>query len=211
MLRQKQDSYYQGVREDIVELVPEGAKCILDVGCASGITGERLKKRGASEVVGIERERNAYDEAKRRLDKVLLGDVEKIRLPFKKGSFDCIIYADILEHLIDPWSILRSQRALLKDGGSVVASIPNIGHYRVIKKLKKQRWDYQERGVLDSTHLRFFTLDGIKRMFSDAGYGIDRIVYKISASRIKKTANRILGGRMNESLSEQFLIRAKKI
>jgi len=91
-----------------------------------------------------------------------------------------------------------------------VASIPNKRHYRVIKKLLRGKWDYQERGVLDSTHLRFLNLSGIKKMFEGAGQKIDRIVYKISASKIKKLLNKITGGAMNEMLSEQFLIKAVK-
>ena len=73
-----------------------------------------------------------------------------------------------------------------------------------------RKWDYQERGVLDSTHLRFFNLSGIEKMFEGADQKIDRIVYKISASKIKKLLNKITGGTMNEMLSEQFLIKVVK-
>ena len=91
-----------------------------------------------------------------------------------------------------------------------MASIPNIRHYRVVKKLLKGSWHYEERGVMDSAHLRFFTLESAQDMFKKAGYGIDKVTYKISASRNKKFMNKLLGGKLNEILSEQFLIRAKK-
>jgi len=211
VLRPKEDSYYQGIREDIIELVGKDMQRILDVGCAFGMTGERLKKQGSREVIGIEADPRAYNEAKRRLDKVFLGDVEKLKLPFRDGYFDCIIYADILEHLIDPWSILHKHKTLLKSGGSIIASIPNIRHYRVIKRLKKGNWDYDEKGVLDSTHLRFFTKSSIEKMFKEAGFRIDGIKYKISASKVKKFINQVLSGRLNEVLSEQFLIKATKV
>jgi len=211
MLRPKPDNYYNGIREDVIELVPGDAERVLDVGCAFGITGENLKKRGVKEVIGVELDKGAYREAQKRLDKVFLGDIQTLSLPFKENHFDCIIYADILEHLINPWSVIRDHRRILRDSGSIVASIPNVRHYRVVKRLLKGRWDYQERGVMDSTHLRFFTLASIKEMLNDAGYRIDKVVYKISASKTKKLLNNMLGGRLNEVLSEQFLVKASKV
>ncbi len=210
MLKPKDREYYRGIRVEIVDLVTPLAQRILDIGCASGVTGQMLKERGVKEVVGVEKDPKACEEASKRLDKVYLGDVQEMPLPYKE-YFDCIIYADVLEHLIDPWSLLKRHRELLKEGGSVLASIPNVGHYRVIKKLIKGTWNYEDKGVLDSTHLRFFALKNIRDMFSQAGYRIDRVIYKVSASKIKKALNKILNGRLNESLSEQFLIKATKI
>ena len=210
MLGPKGTVYYQGVREDVVTLVDDGIERVLDVGCAYGMTGERLKKRGIKEVVGVELDSGAYNEAVKRLDKVFLGDIQKIELPFKDGYFGCIIYADVLEHLIDPWSVLKRHRSLLGERGTVIASIPNIRHYRAVKKLLEGRWDYQEKGVFDSTHLRFFTLNSVEKMFSEAGYKIGKVIYKISASKTKKFLNRILRGAFNEMLAEQFLIKAVK-
>lgn len=210
MITEKKQGYYRGIREDIIGLVDERVGRVLDIGCAAGFTGERLKKKGIKEVVGVELNENAYKEAAKRLDKVFLGDIEKIKLPFKDGYFDCIIYADVLEHLVDPWSLLLRHKRLLKSGGVIVASLPNVRHYRVIKKLLKGRWDYEHSGVLDSTHLRFFTLKSAKDMLSNAGFQIGPLIYNISASKIKKFLNRLLGGALNEVLSEQFLIKAVK-
>lgn len=211
MLKDKTPNYYRGIREDIVELVDTGVSSVLDIGCAAGRTGEKLKQGGVKEIIGVELDPEAHKEAGNRLDKVFLGDIEKMELPFKDGYFDCIIYADILEHLINPWSVLRKHRRLLKEGGTLIASIPNVRHYRVIKKLLRGKWDYEERGVLDSAHLRFFTLKTVKKMFSDSGYRIDNLIYKISASKSKKLINKILRGALNEILAEQFLIKARKV
>lgn len=207
----KKKNYYNAIRSDVADLIGPQARSVLDVGCAEGLTGELLKKKGVKEVIGLEIDQAASKIAETRLDKVLAGDVQKMVLPFKEGYFDCIIYADVLEHLIDPWMVLREQKRFLNDKGIVVASLPNVGHYRVVKKLLKGKWDYEERGVMDATHLRFFTLDGIKKMFDQAGYRIDEIVYKISASRIKKFMNKLFKGRFNESLCEQFIIKATKV
>ncbi|MFH1753518.1 MAG: class I SAM-dependent methyltransferase [Candidatus Omnitrophota bacterium] len=210
MLKPKDREYYRGARAEIVDLVIPEAQRVLDIGCACGITGQMLKERGVREVVGVEIDPQACGEAAKRLDRVHLGDVQVMPLPYKE-YFDCIIYADVLEHLVDPWSLLKRHRELLREGGSVLASIPNVGHYRVIKKLIKGSWTYDDKGVLDSTHLRFFALKNIRDMFSQAGYRIDKVIYKVSASKIKKALNRVLRGRLNESLSEQFLIKATKI
>ncbi len=210
MLKLKPDSYYRGKREDVVSLVPDRAERVLDIGCASGLVGEGLKRRGVKEVVGIELDEKAYEEAIKRLDWVFLGRVEDVKLPFRQGYFDCIVYADVLEHLADPWSVLKKHASLLKPGGSIVVSIPNIRHYRVVKKLLKGKWDYEDKGVMDSTHLRFFTLDSARKMLGYAGYSVDELIYKISASRVKKLLNRLLSGRLDEMLSEQFLIKATR-
>lgn len=210
MLKPKANSYYEGVREDIVEMVDSHTPRVLDIGCAFGINGEKLKQKGVKEVIGVEIDPKAYEEAQNRLDKVFFGNVEKIDLPFENGYFDCIIYADVLEHLIDPWSVLKKHRRLLKDEGNLIISIPNVRHYRIIKKLLGGRWDYEKRGVLDSTHLRFFTLKSIKEMFRNTGYEIDKLIYKISASKSKKLVNKLLHGLLNEILAEQFLIKAVK-
>ena len=208
MLARKESDYFSAVREDIIELVDTDTARILDVGCGCGMTGRKLKENGAREVVGIELDSGACEEAKKNLDKVLSGDVEKIDLPFKEDYFDFIIYADVLEHLVDPWGTLKKHTHFLRKGGTVIASIPNVRHYRVVKKLLKGSWDYEKKGVMDSTHLRFFTLDGIKKMFKDADLELKEVVYKISASRNKKFMNKLLRGRLNEILSEQFLIKA---
>jgi 2-polyprenyl-3-methyl-5-hydroxy-6-metoxy-1,4-benzoquinol methylase len=210
MLKSKEEDYYKSSRNEVTDLVDQKAQRVLDVGCAFGMAGEALKKRGVREVIGIELNQRAYQEASKRLDRVFLGDVEKLSLPFERGYFDYIIYSDILEHLTDPWSVLKKHRELLRDDGVVIASIPNVQHYRVIKKLLRGSWDYKEKGVLDSTHLRFFTLKSVREMFGQSGYKIDKLVCKLSASKVKKTLNKILRGRLNESLTEQFLIEASK-
>jgi len=171
----KAAQYYLETRPDIQALVYARGKRVLDVGCAAGELGLALKQAGAVEVVGIERSVEAAALAKERLDQVLVSDVESFSLPLDEASFDSIIFADILEHTIDPWSVLSSYRRYLKSEGRVVASIPNIRFYAVIARLIFNRWGYSESGILDSTHLRFFTLPTIKEMFERAGYQIERV------------------------------------
>ncbi|MBN1383303.1 MAG: class I SAM-dependent methyltransferase [Elusimicrobia bacterium] len=163
------------VRHDIINLIPKNAKRVLSVGCGTGITEGALKDRGVAEVTGIEINENAADEAKLKLDKVIVGDVEQMTLPFEEKYFDCIIYADLLEHLKDPFGILVKHRRYLSDNGSVVTSIPNVRYYYVVLGLILGNWNYQARGVLDRTHLHFFTLKNIRNMFSNTGYEINKM------------------------------------
>lgn len=175
----KRLSYYLESRPDIQGLVQAPGCRVLDVGCAAGELGRALKDAGAHEVVGIECNPTAAAIAVDKLDAVVVRrveDADALRLPL--ASFDYIIFADVLEHLPDPWSVLSSYRGYLKPDGKVVASIPNVRFYAVIARLLFNRWGYVESGILDSTHLRFFTLPTIQEMFVRAGYSIERIDYR---------------------------------
>jgi SAM-dependent methyltransferase len=174
--------------------------------------GQTLKgiKGGEVEVIGVEREPSAGKIASGVLNRVFVGDVEKTELPFAEGYFDCIVYGDLLEHLFNPWSLLKRHRLLLRAGGRVIASIPNIAHYRIIKMLLKNEWNYSEAGILDRDHLRFFTLKRIKEMFENAGLNIVRIERKIGASKSKKIMNLLLCNILLDKITEQYIVVAEK-
>ena len=172
---EKLPAYYENVRNDLIPLIPNDAKCILEVGCAAGMTGRELKKRPGAFVAGIELNAKAAEAAKKVLDDVLQGSIETIDLPYSDGSFDCVLFADVLEHLVDPLSALLKVRRLLKKGGTVVASIPNVQFHGVIHQLIEGNWTYAKEGILDETHLRFFTYKEIVKLFSKAGYSIQAV------------------------------------
>lgn len=174
-MNDKSNSYYENVRKDLIPLVPMGAKCILEVGCAAGMTGRELKKRSGVFVAGIELNARAAELAKNVLDDVVQGSIEEIDLPYSDNSFDCILFADVLEHLVDPLSALIKVRSLLKKEGTVVASIPNVQFHGVIHKLIEGNWTYEKEGILDETHLRFFTYKEIMKLFKEAGYTIQEV------------------------------------
>jgi len=141
--------------------------------------------------------------------------VEALELPFRAGSFDCIVLADVLEHLRDPWSLLTRLQPYLADDGTVVASIPNVGHYPIILGLVRHRWRYTPEGVLDRTHLRFFTLETIRDMFTRSGFHIVHVGGTVIANAWISGANRrsrgLLGRILREYLYEQYLITAIKV
>lgn len=161
--------YFEQPRHEIARLVPPFADRILDVGCADGVLGSALLARGASEVIGVELDEGAAQRARRRLSRVLCADAESPELPALLGSFDCVIFADVLEHMRDPQAALARYRSCLRPGGVIVASIPNVRHCSILHMLSEGRWEYQPQGIMDRTHLRFFTLAEITRLFEGAG------------------------------------------
>ncbi len=202
--------YYGRLRSEILSVIPQDCLTVLDVGCGTGALGRHLKERGTAEVWGIELSSIAAAEAAQVLDGVIEGNVELLELPFEKGHFDCIVCADVLEHLLDPWSVVGRLREYLKPGGCIVASIPNVGFHRVVRGLIKGKWRYTDSGVLDKGHLRFFTWQGMKALFQDNGFTIEKVRRKIDSGLNMKLLNFILCNRIKESLVIQYIIRARR-
>ncbi|MHB1011316.1 MAG: methyltransferase domain-containing protein [Desulfobacteria bacterium] len=176
----KDPGYFQKERREIEAIIPAGASRILDVGCGEGMLGRILLRKGAAEVVGIEADPAVARKAQENLSRVLQGDVESLVLPFDDGYFDCIVLADVLEHLRDPLSTMIKLHRYLSDSGTIVASIPNVRFFEVIRRLAEGRWEYQEFGILDKTHLRFFTKKEIEVLFSQAGLELTGISENLS-------------------------------
>lgn len=169
---------YIGQRSNILNLIPDTVHNVLDIGCSVGALGEQIKKLHNAIVVGIESDEQMAEIAQKKLDSVSIGDVENICLDdhLTQNSFDCIIFADVLEHLRNPWNVLKNIIPFLHNEGVIIASIPNVRHYTTIMTLAFMGyWPYRDRGIHDRTHLRFFTLRNIKEMFAGADMKIIRI------------------------------------
>lgn len=164
--------YYQQPRHEVAALVPMTARRVLDVGCAEGVLGAHLLQRGVAEVYGIEQVPEVAARAAGRLTRVICGDVGTVDLPADIGTFDCIIFADVLEHLADPVAALRRFIPLLNPDGVIAASIPNVRHHAILHMLAEGHWSYQDHGIMDRTHLRFFTLKEIHALFDRLGFDI---------------------------------------
>lgn len=165
-------SAYISERTDILSLIPSNVKRVLDVGCSTGVLGRQIKQSMGITVIGIEMDQDMAKVAEGVLDKVYCVDIEKGDAAgiLKEDGFDCIIFADVLEHTRDPWDILKRFLQLLNRDGCVIASIPNVRHLSTIKELLfKGKWPYRERGIHDKSHLRFFTLKNIIELFEGAG------------------------------------------
>ena len=165
--------YFNNARPEIVDLVPSDSRRILDVGCNNGSFGKIIKEKLNAEVWGVELNKTAGEFAILKLDNVIIGDINEVLPELPNGYFDCICFNDVIEHLIDPWHLLMSIKEKLTDEGIIICSIPNIRHSSILKEyLFKGEWNYQNSGILDWTHLRFFTHKNIIRMFSNLDYEI---------------------------------------
>ena|GEM_PF-3433965 len=207
----KNPAYYENVNPFILEAVPPDARRVLDVGCGAGALGAVLKERGM-EVVGVEVNPLAARKAMAVLDRVVVADVEAGELPFEEGCFDCVVCGDVLEHLRDPWGTLERLAKHLRPGGLVVASLPNVCYVRVVKGLLRGEWDYGEAGVLDGTHLRFFTRKSAVEMFEKAGLVVEKVqgVLWSESDRLEAEEMRDRCGLTPEAMYAQYLIVARK-
>lgn len=146
--------YYGEVRSDILPLIPEGTREVLEVGCGRGVTGRLIQERLGCRVTGVELNPVVAEEAARHLHRVLQGDVETLDID---GRFDVVLALELVEHLVETERFLARVPRLLAPGGRALFSIPNVGHYSVIEDLIAGRWDYLPIGLLCYTHYRFFT------------------------------------------------------
>jgi GT2 family glycosyltransferase/tetratricopeptide (TPR) repeat protein/SAM-dependent methyltransferase len=158
-----------------VDLIPLSARKVLDIGCGAGRLGEALKARQPAEVVGLECVEEVARVARGRLDQVFAGDVEQLELPFPPGSFDVVVCGDVLEHLRNPAHLLERVRRWLRPEGRLVASIPNTRHHSVVTGLLEGNWTYEPAGLLDATHLRFFTRREIEKLLYRAGFAVQEV------------------------------------
>ena len=167
--------YEECVRDEMLQYIPEGVQTVLDVGCSIGNFGALLKSERGAEVWGVEPDEEAAAVASGRLDRVVCGSFDS-SLDLGEKRFDCIVFNDVLEHLVDPDNALRLAKGYLSKNATVVASIPNILFWPTMYKiLRHQDWEYEDSAVMDRTHLRFFTKKSMVRMFVDCGYVVDRI------------------------------------
>jgi SAM-dependent methyltransferase len=185
----KEESYFGSVRKEIQPLLPKKMDKVLEIGCGSGATLEWLKNdMGCSWVGGVELTMDAAFKAKDQLDFFLEGDIEKIKLPIEEASLDLILCLDVLEHLVDPWMIVRSLSKLLKPGGVIILSLPNIMHRSpMVPLFFKDRWDYTPSGILDKTHLRFFTRKTAIELLEQAELKVDLVLPVLQISKRSKT------------------------
>ncbi len=212
---EKHEDYFSSTRFDLVEFVDKGDNKILELGCGEGNTCVALKSRGkAIEVVGVEKDPKIAQIARMKVDKVICADIEAVELPFSEGYFDYVIIGDVLEHLYNPWILVNRLGRYLKRGGYVIASIPNIRNWRIIKDLVlKGEWKYCSEGLLDETHLRFFTKKGVLGLFQSECFFVTRIIprFKLLPTGKAKIVNSLAFGLLEEFLAVQYVVKVRKL
>ncbi|MBD3809812.1 MAG: class I SAM-dependent methyltransferase [Sulfuricurvum sp.] len=218
MYENKEITYFSYIREDLINLIPKTFRAcnVLEIGCGNGATLQKLKKIGiANKTTGIElfpSEDNFYDT----VDHFFPENVEQMAFPsYMNNSFDIILLGDVLEHLVDPWSTLKKVSTLLKAEGRIIVSLPNIRYYTILKSIIfNGDFKYEEAGILDKTHLRFFCRKNIIELLENADLKVDIITSTFDRETIKSKKhllNKITFGLFHDFFVYQFLAVARKV
>jgi 2-polyprenyl-3-methyl-5-hydroxy-6-metoxy-1,4-benzoquinol methylase len=213
--KNKPPQYFTGTRVAFVDALRTGPDAsILEIGCSNGGTGAlALEKGKCARYVGVDIALDALSRAKRVLTETHYGNVETMELPWEPKSFDALVISEVLEHLVDPWSTLKRLSSVLKPGAQLLAGSPNIANLSVIRALLRGRFDYEDHGVMDRTHLRWFTPQTYCEMIEGAGFRVEQCL-PVNTKRLSKPKarifNRLTGGRFEHLLWTQIAVYAVK-
>jgi len=197
--------YYNQDRQDLIALLPPNRHFtkVLDIGCGVGKSGGALLlDQRADWVTGIELMAEVAQQARNHLSEVFSLSIEADELPFQAHEFDLILAADVLEHLVDPWLAMQRISGWLKPGGLALFSIPNIQHWRGVWAVLSGRWFYRDQGLFDKTHLRFFSRQTARDLFSCSGLKIEVFSRKIVGK--SNIINAITLGLLADYCARQF-------
>ena len=171
-------SYGEADRSDLVAWIPPAATDILDIGCGRGWLGKHLaEERPHVQIVGVESNPAMASQAQKWYREVFVAPVEDFT---SSQKFDCIVCGDILEHLENPWQVVERLTYMLRPSGCLVASVPNAGHWSLVRDLAQGRFDYLPYGLTCITHIRWFTEATLREMIEQAGLQIDKIEHQVS-------------------------------
>lgn len=202
--------YSSFVRFELIELINKPLDAplkVLEVGCSLGLTLLEIKNKFRNaEIYGIEIDENVAKITKN-LFPFICGNIETLDLPYEENYFDIILFPDVLEHLVDPWETLRKMKKYLKKDGNIISSIPNIMYIENLVDLIRGNFNYVDAGILDKTHLRFFTLGEIQKLFDSTGYNLDLInaIAHYPSPENEKIID-LLCTISNENLKQQYTI-----
>lgn len=204
--------YFGFMRSEMLKYIPNEANKILEVGCGEGVFCNALKKSGR-EIWGIELDRNSASKAEKVIDKVLVGSIDDLISSLPEKYFDCIIFNDVFEHLYMPWETLSKLKNILSKNGVIVSSIPNFRYVNnlLINILWNKDFKYcPEGGIMDDTHIRFFTSRSIIRMYEEQGFEIiTHEGIKPCKGKLERLAIVLSFGFLNDAKYKQYATVAK--
>jgi len=210
----KPDNYFGNPRTEIKTLLPTFSEKVLEIGCGTGATLAWIKSnRKCSTTFGVELFEDAAAQAKASVDHVMVGNIEQHEFMFAHEQFDLILLLDVLEHLVDPWEVLtRLVNSNLKNGGVVIASIPNIRYYHALGPLLfKGQWEYEDSGVLDRTHLRFFTKKSALELITGAELDVSSVLsLPVGISTKWSMLNLATLNLFRDFMTQQYVLKAVK-
>jgi SAM-dependent methyltransferase len=200
---------YDFDRAELLPFLPDSSRSLLDVGCGSGAFGRLLRsRRPGMELWAVEPDQASALAARDGFDHVLVGHFPDARLP--RGRFDVILCADVLEHMTSPETALDAARGAVTPAGVMVASIPNVRHWRAVlwPLLRHGTWTYCERGILDRTHLRFFTRRSACELFTGRGWAVESVT-SINMIRRERLLSRLSAHVLDDFLTPQYVVIAR--
>lgn len=204
----KPQSYFAGARSDFIRRLPKDPTAsVLEIGCGTGATGALALAQGrCGYYAGVELFEGAAGEARKVLSEVVTGNIETLELSWQPSTFDALIFSEVLEHLVEPARVVREMARFVRPGGVVMASSPNIAHWRVIRELVAGRFNLTDRGVFDRTHLRWFTPTTFAHMFEDAGFRIEWVGPVTPFSKRTQLISRLTKGRSDHLFTTQIAV-----
>ncbi|HZS55737.1 MAG TPA: class I SAM-dependent methyltransferase [Bryobacteraceae bacterium] len=209
---EKTTGYFEFDRQDVLPYLPLTADRICEIGCGTGKTLAGIKRKyQASLAIGFDIHEQSIATARTRLDRAEVIDIEAIDLPEYVHDVDVFLCLDVLEHLRDPWSVIKALHARLRRGGCIVASIPNVRHYSVsFGLLFAGQWDLKDAGLLDRTHLRFFVRKTAIELMSSSGLTVDAVGVNYRRRR-DRVMTMITAGVFQDVFALQYVIRATRV
>jgi len=174
----KDSDYFSHVRQDVAPLLPKKINRALEIGCGAGNTLQWLKRDyNARWIAGVELCNASAVVASKQLDFFVQGNIEELELSIESASIDVLLCLDVLEHLVDPWRVIDRLTKLLSPSGVLIVSLPNVSHISVMAPLIfHDRWDYTPSGILDKTHLRFFTRKTAIELIESSGLAMTQVL-----------------------------------
>lgn len=208
----KSASYFSNARADFVDRLPrDPSAAILEIGCGTGATGALAISEGCcGRYVGVELFETAVAEARKVLSDVVTGNVETLVFDWQPATFDAIIFSEVLEHLVDPGQVVNRLARYVRSGGLLLASSPNIAHWRVINELVMGRFQLADNGVFDRTHLRWFTPDTFAELAENAGFDVEELGPVTAFSPRTELISRLTGRRFDHLFMTQISMIARK-
>jgi len=203
----KHASYFEDNRSEMAAFVPSHAKVILEVGCGNAAFAAMLKASRNVVITCIEPFEPAAVIARQRVDRVICSSIEDGVSELGSERFDCIVANDVLEHLVDPWDAVSKLSVLLKPEGAIVASVPNVRYLPVFNDyVLRGEWRYRQSGVLDRTHLRFFTQASLRDLFESSGLRVDQLegINPTQLSWRFRMLHMLVGGALDDTRFKQL-------
>ena len=208
---QKPAGYYENPRFEMLRYVPENCTRCVEFGCGTGEFSLLLKTERKAETWAVEIHQESARKAATKIDHVINADAMQGVEELPDDYFDCAVFLDVLEHLVDPYELLQRIKTKLRPDGLVVCSIPNIRYYRAFKKyVIDGDWEYEDHGIMDKTHLRFFTQKSLVKAFSSLNYDLIHLdgVHPTS-SRTFKLLNLFLFNALRDVRYKHYIVVAR--